>query len=107
MINYFKLKYLIMEDFYESLLGFKDFTIEQVADNCMLDYDSEDELHNLIKYTTLVTRVATHENRSLKNFKEEIEEINKLYSKKKILECLSEDELEDLKHDINLINSFL
>lgn len=90
-----------MEDFYidinDDTLKKLDFTISQIVGKIEYEYQNEDELYKLIVYTTLIARVAIHERESLKLFKDDIEMIKKMISKKELLQRLSEEELEDLK----------
>lgn len=104
MVNYFQVKCEAMEDFYleinDGTLKNLGFTIPQIVEKMEYEIQNEDELFKLIFYTTLIARVAIHERESLKLFKNDIEMIKKMISKKELLQQLSEKELEDLKDQL-------
>ena len=63
MINYYELKYLVTETFYENILQEK-YTIGQSAGRCFVEFYNEITLNNieaLIVYSTVLARIAKHE----------------------------------------------
>ncbi|MBD7912479.1 MULTISPECIES: hypothetical protein [Clostridium] len=107
MINYYKLKYLITETFYENILEEK-YTIGQSAGRCFVEFYNELNLNNiesLIVYSTVLARVARHEKSVLNSLGKELEEMNKLLVQNDIFNNISDDEVEALKEDIDYVNS--
>lgn len=107
MVNYYNLKYLITEEFYENILT-ENYTIVKSGDRCLTDFYSrieENKLEALIVYATVLSRVAKHDRNVLSNFDKEIKEMSSLISNEKILSDLNEEEKAELKEDIDYINS--
>ncbi|MDO4452127.1 MAG: hypothetical protein Q4B89_04780 [Lachnospiraceae bacterium] len=75
MINYYELKYLVTETFYENILQEK-YTIEQSAGRCFVEF-----------------------------YNEEVESMNDLVNDEDIFNILKTDEVESLREDIDYINS--
>ena len=75
MINYYELKYLVTETFYENILQEK-YTIEQSAGRCFVEF-----------------------------YNEEVKSMNDLANKKDIFNVVKTDEVEALREDIDYINS--
>lgn len=75
MINYYELKYLVTETFYENILQEK-YTIGQSAGRCFVEF-----------------------------YNEEVESMNDLVNDEDIFNILKTDEVESLREDIDYINS--
>lgn len=106
MINYYELKYLVTETFYENILQEK-YTIGQSAGRCFVEFYNEITLNNiesLIVYSTVLARIAKHEN-VLDSFKKEVKSMNDLANEKDIFNVVKTDEVEALKEDVDYINS--
>ena len=107
MINYYELKYLVTETFYENILQEK-YTIGQSAGRCFVEFYNEITLNNiesLIVYSTVIARVAKHEKNVLDLFKKEVKSMNDLANEKDIFNVVKTDEVETLKEDVDYINS--
>ena len=105
MINYYELKYLVTETFYENILQEK-YTIGQSAGRCFVEFYNEITLNNiesLIVYSTVLARVAKHEKNVLDLFKKEVKSMNDLAND--IFNVVKTDEVEALKEDVDYINS--
>ena len=107
MINYYELKYLVTETFYENILQEK-YTIEQSAGRCFVEFYNEITLNNiesLIVYSTVLARIAKHEKNVLDSFRKEVKRMNDLANEKDIFNVVKTDEVEALKEDVDYINS--
>lgn len=109
MMNYYELKYLVTETFYENILEEK-YTAGQSAGRCFIEFYSELKLNNiesLIVYSTVLARVAKHEKSVLNSLEKEIQQMNNLFIQNDILHNINEDEVEALKEDVDYVNSKL
>lgn len=107
MTNYYELKYLVTETFYENILQEK-YTIGQSAGRCFVEFYNEITLNNiesLIVYSTVLARVTKHEKNVLDLFKKEVKSMNDLANKKDIFNVMKTEEVEVLKEDVEYINS--
>ena len=107
MINYYELKYLVTETFYENILQEK-YTIGQSAGWCFVEFYNEITLNNieaLIVYSTVLARIAKHEKNVLDSFKKEVKSMNDLANEKDIFNGVQTDEVEALKEDVDYVNS--
>ena len=72
MKEYYKLKYLVTESFYEDMFYEKEnYTFGQTASKCFVDFcipSRENEMNFLIVTSTILARLATHEPKELKYF---------------------------------------
>lgn len=107
MTNYYELKYLVTETFYENIID-EGYTIGQSVGRCCVEfYDdiSSKEVEALIVYSTIFSRVAKYEKNRLKDFKGEIDEMNNMIKGGNFTKKLKQEEVDALKEDINFINS--
>lgn len=106
-MNYYELKYLVTETFYENILE-ENYTIGQTAGRCFAEFYSQlkkNDLEALIVMSTILSRVAKHDNTALKLFEKDIKRMNLLFEKKDVLMNIENDTFVMLKDDIDYINS--
>ena len=106
MINYYELKYLVTETFYENILQ-EQYTIGQSVGRCFVEFYNEISLNNieaLVVYSTILTRIAKHEKKELCSYEKEVRCMNDLVIQQDILNGMSEDEVEAIKEDIEYVN---
>ena len=63
MKDYYKLKYLVTETFYEDILN-ENYTIGQTANRCFVEFYGElskNSIESVIVISTILLRVAVHE----------------------------------------------
>ncbi len=53
----------------------------------------------------MLARVAKHEKSVLNSFEKELQQMNKLFIQKDILNNINDDEVEALKEDVDYVNS--
>ncbi|USF26421.1 hypothetical protein N510_001349 [Firmicutes bacterium ASF500] len=110
MSEFYKLKYHVIEAFYEYIIA-ENFTIRQSVDRCLYEFGkqiSEGGLDALAVYSTLFYRAAFHSADELRFFRKHINKLNCLFSSELCHgHVLSEDELEELTDEIDLINQKL
>ncbi len=108
MSEFYKLKYYVIESFYEHIIE-ENYTIRQSVDRCFYEFGkqlSEGGLGALAVYSTLFYRVACDSADELKFFRAKINEMNGLLTAE-IRHVLSEDELEELTDEMDIINQKL
>ena len=108
MSEFYKLKYYVIEAFYEYIIA-ENFTIRQSVDRCLYEFGkqiSEGGLDALAVYSTLSYRAAFHSADELRFFRKQINKLNCLFSSE-LCHVLSGDELEELTDEIDLINQKL
>ena len=108
MSEFYKLKYYVIEAFYEYIIA-ENFTIRQSVDRCLYEFGtqiSEGGLDALAVYSTLFYRAAFHSADELRFFRKHINKLNCLFSSE-LCHVLSGDELEELTDEIDLINQRL
>jgi len=108
MSKFYKLKYYVIESFYEHIIEEK-YTIRQSVDRCFYEFGkqlSEGGLSALAVYSTLFYRVACDSAGELEFFRAKINEMNELLTTE-LRHVFSEDELEDLTDEIDTINQKL
>ncbi len=105
MKEFYQLKYYVIEAFYEHIVE-ENYTIVQSVDRCLYEFGqqlSTGGLDALAVYSTLFYRAACHSGKALKCFREKINEMNTLLSSD-LCHAFSEDELMELKDEIDMIN---
>ena len=105
MSEFYKLKYYVIEAFYEYIIA-ENFTIEQSVDRCLYEFGkqiSEGGLAALAIYSTLFYRAAFHSSDKLRFFRKHINKMNCLFASE-LRQMLSKDELEELTDEFDLIN---
>lgn len=108
MSEFYQLKYHVIEAFYEYIVA-ENFSIGQSVDRCLYEFGkqvSEGGLGALAVYSTLFYRAAFHSATELSIFRKHINKMNCLFTSE-LRHVLSEDELEELTDEIDLINQKL
>ncbi len=103
-INYYQLKYFLIDLFYENIIK-EQYTVGQSADRCIVefqDYIQKNDLNQLIVYASILAKAADCEKDSLKYFHNEIDIISQLSKTIDLSQALDEDE-----QDITLIKNNL
>ncbi len=107
MTEYYKLKYIITETFYENMLDEND-TIGQASGRCLVEFFSEldeNNIESIIVTSTILARIVRHEAKKLKDFLKEYDRILELLKKINLDEYLTEDEKGDILYDIGCIRT--
>ena len=105
---FYKLKYYVIESFYEHIVE-ENYTVAQSVDRCLYEFGeqlSTGGLDALAVYSTLFYRAACHSGKALKCFREKINKMNSLLTSD-LHHALSEDEIMELKDEIDTINQKL
>ena len=109
MKDYYKLKYLVTESFYEDMFCIQEnYTFGQTANKCFVDFcipSSKNEINFIIVTITILARLATHEPKELKYFLEEYEKILETLKRINLDDYLDEEEKEDILFDIGCIET--
>ncbi len=109
MKNYYKLKCLVTESFYENLLDKElNYTIGQTASKCFVDFSrrlSKKNIESVIVISTILTRLVIHEPKELKNFLEDYNKMLEILKKFNLDDYLEEEEKEDILYDIDCIEA--
>jgi len=109
MKEYYKLKYLVTESFYEEMFYEQgNYTFGQTASKCFVDFcitSSENEMNFVIVTSTILARLATHEPKDLKYFLKKYEKILETLKRINLDDYLDEEEKEDILFDIDCIEA--
>ncbi len=109
MKNYYKLKCLVTESFYEDLLDKElNYTSGQTANKCFVDFSrrlSKKNIESVIVISTILTRLVIHEPKELKNFLEDYNKMLEILKKFNLDDYLEEEEKEDILYDIDCIEA--
>ena len=106
--EFYKLKYYVIESFYEHIVE-ENYTVVQSVDRCLYEFGEQlatGGLDALAVYSTLFYRAACHSENALKCFREKINKMNSLLTSD-LHHALSEDEITELKDEIDTINQKL
>lgn len=107
MKEYYKLKYLVTESFYEDMFYEKEnYTFGQTASKCFVDFcipSRENEINFVIVTSTILARLAAHEPKELKYFLEEYEKMLEILKRINLNDCLEEEE--DILFNIGCIET--
>ena len=107
MTEYYKLKYIITETFYETMLD-ENYTLGQASGRCFVEFFaelSENNIESFIVISTVLARIARHEPQKLKDFLKEYNKILELLKKFNLDDYLTKDEKEDILFDIGCIRT--
>ena len=105
MKDYYKLKYLVTETFYENMLD-ENYTSGQTAVRCFVEFYtrlSKNNIESVIVASTILARVAAHEPEKLESFLKKYDEILKILEKINLDDYLNEEEKEYLLDDIGYV----
>jgi len=109
MKDYYKLKYLVTEAFYEDMFYEQEsYTFGQTANKCFVDFcipSSKSDINFLIVTSTILARLAAHEPKELKYFLKEYEKILETLKRINLNDYLEEEEEEDILFDIGCIET--
>ncbi len=109
MNNYYKIKYLVTESFYEFIVCEK-YDIDQAVGRCKVDFMDKilgKKMDSLIIYSTLLERIAKHDNSKLKSYLGYYNEMMSILEVINLDDYLNEDEKEAFTDDIDYIKSFM
>lgn len=84
MDEYYKLKYYVIESFYEKIVA-ENYTIAQAADRCLVEFwkqISDGGISALVVYSTLFSKTVFHSPEQLKHFQKQIATLLKLLLRK-------------------------
>ena len=107
MKDYYKLKYLVTETFYENMLD-ENYTIGQTAGRCFVEFYtrlSKNNIESVIVASTILARVAAHEPEKLESFLKKYDEILKILEKINLDDYLNEGGKEDILYDIGCVRT--
>lgn len=105
MKDYYKLKYLVTETFYEDILK-ENYTISQTASRCFVEFYGElskNNIESIILISTILLRVAVHEVEKLESFVKKYDKMLEILNKIDLDDYLDEEEKEDILYDIACI----
>ena len=104
--EFYKIKYYVVESLYEKIVA-ENYTFAQAVDRCLVEFwkqVSDGGLNALAVYSTLFSRAAYHAPETLKIFRKQIGDMNRLLTPQ-IDFALSKTEAEELMDDIDFINN--
>ncbi len=107
MNDYYKLKYLVTETFYENMLD-ENYTIGQTSGRCFVEFYAElneNNIESIIVISTILARIARHEVKKLKDFLGKYNKMLELLKKVNLDDYLNEDERKDILYDIGCIRT--
>ncbi len=109
MKDYYKLKYLVTEAFYEDMFYEQEsYTFGQTANKCFVDFcipSRENEINFVIVTSTILARLAAHEPKELKYFLKEYEKMLEILKRINLNDYLEEEEEEDILFNIGCIET--
>lgn len=105
MNTFYQLKYYVTEAFYEYIVE-EGYTVGQSVDRCFVEFGKQlsgGGLDALTVYSTLFSKAALHSAESLRGFRRELQEMNRLFDMGTGSELPAEAR-EELADDIAEIN---
>ncbi len=108
-MDYYQLKYLVTESFYDFILS-EHYTIDQAVGRCKVDFTDKllkKDIDTVTVYATLLERVAKYDNEKLKNYLNYYKDLKDTMKNLNLDDYLNEDEKEALLDDIDYIEDYI